>query len=100
MEIKRNLLLHLVNMSLQPVKDISSDPSNSVNLIWDSESKKLIIEGFENVSRILLCNTAGTIIPYNDSNENFIDFSSLDNGLYIISIFLNNGQVFSTRVLK
>lgn len=80
------------------IQDISLD--GTVNLVWDSLTKLLHVNGSEKVRDIVICNSAGSVITVLDKDFDNIDFISFDSGVYIVNISLLKGPSFAVKIMK
>jgi len=73
--------------------------SKDINIYPNPSKEKLFIKNLNSINSIIIFNLQGEQILNNQNVLNFVNISSLENGVYLIKI-LDSGKVRMTKFIK
>lgn len=82
------------------IDELFADQNDLVALVWDSALQVLNVSGSDNVVKVVVCTSAGTIVSEMDACPEQLDFTSFDNGMYIVTAVLSNGDTVTAKIIK
>lgn len=82
------------------IDEIFADQDHLINLVWDSESEALNVIGCENIVKVVVCTSAGTVVSEMNSCPAYLDFTSFGKGMYIVTLVTSKGETVTAKILK
>ena len=87
------------NISITAGNGIANTTVNNLSIYPNPAQNTVIVSGVENISNVQVISLDGKVVLNEQTNNNRIDVSSVNNGMYILRVISGN-QVYTTRFVK